>query len=36
MTKFVGIKEKTYSYLIIDRRKDKKVKDKKLCYENKI
>ena len=31
MTKFVGIKEKTYSYLIIDRSKDKKVKGTKNC-----
>ena len=31
MTKFVGLKGKTYSYLIDDSSKDKKAKDTKKC-----
>ena len=31
MTKFVGLKAKTYSYLIEDGRKDKKAKGTKKC-----
>ena len=31
MTKFVGLKEKTYSYLIDDGSEDKKAKDTKKC-----
>ena len=31
MTKFVGLKEKTYSYLIDDGSEDKKAKGTKKC-----
>ena len=31
MTKFVGLKEKTYSYLIDDGSEDKKAKGAKKC-----
>ena len=31
MTKFVGLKSKTYSYLIDDGSEDKKAKDTKMC-----
>ena len=31
MEKFVGLRAKTYSYLIIDHCKDKKAKDTKKC-----
>ena len=34
MTKFVGLRAKTYSYLIDDGSKDKKVKStKKVCHK---
>ena len=32
MTKFVGLRAKTYSNLIDDGREDKKAKDKKKCF----
>ena len=36
MTKFVGLRAKTYSYLIDDGSEDKKAKDtKKVCYKKK-
>ena len=35
MTKFVGLKGKTYSYLIDDSSKDKKAKVKKVCHKKK-
>ena len=31
MTKFVGLRAKTYSYLIDDNSEDKKTKDTKMC-----
>ena len=37
MTKFVGLRAKTYSYLIDDGNEDKKSKmDKKVCHKNKL
>ena len=37
MTKFVGLRAKTYSYLIDDCSEDKKAKDTKKCViKNKI
>ena len=35
MTKFVGIRAKTYSYLIDDDSEDKKAKGTKKCHKNK-
>ena len=36
MVKFVGLRAKTYSYLIDDGSKDKKAKDtKKVCHKKK-
>ena len=35
MKKFVGLKVKTYSYLIHDRNEDKKAKDTKKCHKKK-
>ena len=31
MTKFIGLRPKTYNYLIVDSSKDKKAKDTKKC-----
>ena len=36
MTKFGGLRAKTYSYLIDDSSKDKKAKDTKKCVIKKI
>ena len=35
MTKFVGLRAKTYSYLIDDSSEDKKAKDTKRCHKKK-
>ena len=35
MTKFVGLRAKTYSYLMDDGSEDKKAKGKKMCYKKK-
>ena len=35
MTKLVGLRAKTYSYLIDDDSEDKKTKDKNACHKNK-
>ena len=35
MTKFVGLRAKTYSYLIDDGSNDKKAKCTKKCHKNK-
>ena len=35
MKKFVGLRAKTYSYLIDDGSKDKKAKDTKVCHKKK-
>ena len=35
MTKFVGLRAKTYSYLIDDSSEDKKTKDTKRCHKKK-
>ena len=36
ITKFIGLKAKTYSYLIVDGSEDKKAKDTKKCVIKKI
>ena len=37
MTKFAGLRAKTYSYLIDDGNEDKKSKmDKKVCHKKKL
>ena len=33
MSKLVGLKAKTYSYLIDDGNEDKKAKDTEVCYK---
>ena len=33
MVKFVGLRAKSYSYMIDDGSEDKKLKDKKLCHK---
>ena len=35
MTKFVGLRAKTYSYLIDDGSEDKKSRHKKVCHKKK-
>ena len=35
MTKFVGLRAKTYSYLIDNGNEDKKAKDTKKCHKKK-
>ena len=36
MTKFVGLRAKTYSYLIDDGSEDKKSRDKKVCQKENL
>ena len=36
MRKFVGLRAKTYSYLIDDSREDKKTKDTKECHKKNL
>ena len=36
MTKFVGLRAKTYSYLIDDGSEDKELKGTKKCHKKKI
>ena len=36
MTKFVGLRVKTYSYLIDDGSEDKKSRDKKVCQKENL
>ena len=33
MVKFVGLRAKTYNYIIDDGSEDNKLKDKKLCHK---